>query len=260
MKSSTLALLLVPALACAPTGSPAGPGGPAAADTATPGARGGQDSGAAGRPSLDLSSVSWTVQWDPSGLFPAEEGAWRIARADGATFELRAGWAVLHVVTLEPCTDERRRRGVPPPHGLPDHPSADTTTWALPLHEATPVALSTRQFDPGTFCEVGVALFQAHAETEGLPDAVDLVGTSLWLEGRVQPAPDAPWQEVVWTSALSAEADAALFGAGEPHADITVSLSPVTLLDGVRLDDPPELVGRGALTNLARSVSAQAAP
>lgn len=224
----------------------------------------GHDTGSADPQSdepLRLTSVTWRVSWDETGLLPHDDAAWRIDRSDGASFVLNEGWLVLESVSLEPCEGPAGSLArTAPPHGWSDHPSADADTWALPLHAPVDQTLSTRTFGEDAFCEVGLGLFQAHEATHDLPAAPDLQGVSLHVSGQVRPAPDDDWTPVVWTSALSAEQDAPLLGDVGSHATVTVSLAPASLLDAVYLNDPPELAGRTALTNLARSISVDVQP
>lgn len=207
-----------------------------------------------------LEAVTWRIAWDLDGLLPTEAGSWQIDRSDGASFVLGSGWLVLESVALEPCAEVTPEARQAPPHGWPDHPSADTDSWALPLHEPMNQELSRRAFDLQQVCEVGVGLFQAHADTRARPEEPDLLGTSLWLEGWVRRSPTESWTPVEWRSSLSAEQDAVLPPLADTEAVLTVSLSPARLLDAVYLDDPPELAGRSALTNLARSLSVAAQP
>lgn len=255
MRPYAPALLVVPLVACAPAAS----GGDPRART-PPGTRdSAADTGGAPQGAL-LEGVTWRIAWDRHDLLPSEAGRWQIDRADGASFVLETGWLVLTSVSLEPCDDTPAAARRLPPHGWPDHPSADTDTWALPLHEPMDQELSQRSFAPDWVCEVGVGLFQASSETRDLPEEPELLGTSLQLEGAVRPSPTDPWTPVAWRSSLSAEHDALLPPLRASAPVLTVSLSPARLFDGVFLDDPPELAGRSALTNLARSLTVAAEP
>lgn len=208
---------------------------------------------------LVLDAVSWRLVWDEAGLELSESGGLALRSAQGAELEIDAGWVVLSLLVLESCPTSAAR-AQPPPHGLPDHPSAMTGSVALSLVDRAPLELGSFGFDAGRFCAVGMGLFRADGSTVGLPEQPPLEGLSLSLSGRARPRASAAWTPIAWTSTLPAEVDLPLQGAAAGAATLEVRLQPASLLDGVDLQDDPARIARDLLDNLAQSATLTSTP
>lgn len=244
-------LLLICAMACAPRSGVRGLA--SAVEDSGLEDSGNEDQG------LVLDAVSWRLAWDEAGLEPSQSGGLALRSAHGAELEIDEGWVVLSLLVLEGCPTSAAR-AQPPPHGLPDHPSAMTQSVALSLVDRTPLDLGSHGFDAGPFCAVGMGLFRADGSTAGLPAQPPLEGLSLSLSGRVRPSASAEWTSIAWTSTLPAEVDLPLEGAAAGAATLEIRLQPASLLDGVDLQDDPARIARDLLDNLAQSATLHATP
>lgn len=201
-----------------------------------------------------VDSVTWTVDWDTTGLTALEEGGWRLERSDGAALELHEGWLVVYALVLEPCETTTAR--TPPPHGYADHPSRTARPFALALHELTRTPLGAAAFGAQRFCETGVTIFRGESGDPGMPEDGRLDGLSFWMTGALRTAPDAPWEPFEMASHLSAEHDLPLVGATEGAADVEVVFSPAHLLDDLSLDLESDRLALGAIANLTETATA----
>ncbi|HCH62366.1 MAG: hypothetical protein CL927_20125 [Deltaproteobacteria bacterium] len=208
----------------------------------------------------EISGVQWSMQTAPDALTP-EDGRLRWERSDGAVLELEEGWLVVYVLVLETCASIDLAEGSPPPpHGLPDHDSAQVRPHAIPLHDATPVLGARRSFPSDRFCAVGVALFRGEPDTENSPEEGALNGVTLALNGRLKRSLDAPWEPLALRSALAAETDLLLpehaaVTAPSGELDVRIVFHPEHLLDAVDLAEDDARIGFAMLENLSSTAS-----
>lgn len=215
-----------------------------------------------------LTSIRWAMQSDPLPL-TTEAGELVVEGTGGLAVQLGQAWVVVYVLVLETCdastSTGRRSSSPPPPHGLPDHPSAMTQSHAIPLHTDDLVQGERRSFDADEFCDVGIALFRGENNTENVPPDDTLTGVTLLLDGQIRRGVDAPWESIEYRTALAAEADLPLSAsqvaaaAGSP-AEATVTFHPQHLLDGVPPTEAEDRIAFQMLQNLARTATVTLTP
>ncbi|MDP6942894.1 MAG: hypothetical protein QF464_01995 [Myxococcota bacterium] len=190
--------------------------------------------------------IRYHLTWD-WGEAAATEGGWAVVNDRGYTVEVTDGYLVTHSVQMAPCTDAdlgvdttlsrlfgagRAWAG----HGGVDDPSAWLTGMAESLAHPEPTALGPIAVNSGLYCRSHYLVARAEPGMLGLPESMDLVGVSLYIEGTA--ALDEPLPFAV----LSTLPTGSLMGWTDPVSpialtggdiDVTITRDLGRLFDGV---------------------------
>jgi hypothetical protein len=195
-----------------------------------------------------IAEVRYHLTWDWGDAEPTDSG-WRVITDRDYAVEVTEGYLVTYSVQLAPCTDEELGAGRPLPrlfgagrawagHGGEEDPSAWLTGIAEPLATPQSVSLEPVTLDEGLYCNAHYLVARAESKTMGLPDAFNLVGTSLYIEGTAaldggEPKPFSIWSTLPvgelapWSDPVSG------VDLSEGALDVTFTRDLGRLFDGV---------------------------
>lgn len=193
---------------------------------------------------------------------PAAVDAPRDVRTDrGQTVVMERGYVVVQSVELIRCA----ATGVAPARLL-----AAPHVESLLSADSEPHAIGELSPPAGAYCSVRVRVGPADADADSLPGDVDVVGRSLWLDGRVLPSATTPetrfevratTSEAIDVGLLNEWGDATMLQLEEGHleAAVVVEIDYAHLFDGgdVATSSAAGLTARSfsaALSNLAANV------
>ncbi|MGB0590319.1 MAG: hypothetical protein ACPGU1_11615 [Myxococcota bacterium] len=168
--------------------------------------------------------IRYHLTWDWGAAEPTD-GGWRVITDRGYEVEVTEGYLVTYSVQLAPCTEEELGARLKLPrllgagrawagHGGAEDPSAWLTGIAEPLATPQSVSLEPVALDAGLYCNAHYLVARAEGKTRGLPDAFNMVGTSLYIQGTAaldggEPQPFSIWSTlpvgelVVWSDPVS---------------------------------------------------------
>jgi hypothetical protein len=137
--------------------------------------------------------IAVTMGWNTTGITPAANGVgWQTENNLGYTVTLQRGYLVTQRAGLLFCDH---------PHGPfswlamrppvvraheEDLAGVVSRLWVEPLHEPVPRSYGQRTVNDPAYCQASVQVAPATSTADQLPDDLDLVGMSLYLEGTYQ--------------------------------------------------------------------------
>ncbi len=221
-------------------------------------------------PELDAEApdtVRYRLTWRTEGAERTAEG-WVVESDLGYRVTLSEGWLVTHSVQLVPCQTAMRQErswlrflGIGTAwagHGGDLDPAAVDDPYVESLLDADePLLFGFREMPGTSYCRVHYLAGHAMDRTvRNLPEAPDLLGTSLWLRGAWSRGGRSGAVEVTTGLAYGGFRDLAEAPAEPPFeltsgAEVVVERDLAGLFDGVALDAvEPEALGRAVLRNL----------
>ena len=192
--------------------------------------------------------IRYHLTWDWGDAEPTD-GGWRVITDRGYEVEVTEGYLVTYSVQLAPCAEDEWGRGFDlrrlfgmgrawAGHGGEEDPSAWLTGIAEPLGTPQPISLEPVPLDAGLYCNAHYLVARAQSKTRGLPDALNMVGTSLYIQGTAaldggEPQPFAIWSTLpvgeltAWSDPVSA------VDLSDGSVDVTFTRDLGRLFDGV---------------------------
>jgi hypothetical protein len=147
----------------------------------------------------ELSSLSWTLEWDHSHTESTDSGGWVTTNDQGYRVEVDSGWAVLYALSLVPCDLASKQpetsvwgwlfgRSAWANHAPFDDPSL--VEFSIPERLDPPIdqQLGPIQFPVDTYCDTFWLVARGDPGTES--DGTSLALTGTWsrgdMSGRVE--------------------------------------------------------------------------
>jgi hypothetical protein len=219
-----------------------------------------------------VKSVQYSYALDAAGAQPDPAGGWRVKLPSGQQILVRRGWATLYTAQLVPCPREGKAvapaalgllKLLAPAQAYAGHskqldPSGLNPPVVLSLKKPglTPLALKT--FPAQHYCQTHFLMARATQEAVGLPADVDMVRTSLHLEGVLEQADGKPLKPftihtpVAHGKLIDLPKDVISRAAQQDgKLEITLHQSLGTLFQNVDLENLPEQrLARAVLQNL----------
>jgi hypothetical protein len=213
--------------------------------------------------------VRYHLAWAWGDAEPTEDG-WTVVNDRGYEVRVTDGYLVTYSVQLAPCTEGDLDTGLGrlfgigrahAGHGGEEDPSAWITGLAEPLASPEVRSLEPVIVDSGTYCRVHYLVARAETGTLDLPEEMDLMGTSLYIEGTVASAGDEPEPFTIWSTLPTGQ----LMTWSDPVTpidldadglDVTITRDLGHLFDGVEFATmSAESVEKTILLGLAERVS-----
>lgn len=199
-------------------------------------------------PDDQVSSVSYLVRWDDTGVVRQEDG-WSVDTDLGYRVTVTEGWVVEHTVTLVPCASHQASGGLwsviggvaYAAHAVPEDPSKLERQRAASLMTLAPEDLGAQAFAPGRYCDAFWLVGRASRPVPGeaaRPEA----GTSLHLAGRWRRGDQTGHFDYTtsWTQGRHHSLSDAV-GQG-PALTVAITRQARSLFDGVDFAQAEELV------------------
>ncbi|MED5463575.1 MAG: hypothetical protein VX699_02895 [Myxococcota bacterium] len=192
--------------------------------------------------SLSETTITYRLDWDTTGASQNDTGAWTWQSDLGFNIELTGGYLVTYSLQLVEC----RTNGLAswrhwlqellgPRAAFAGHPHTQRNPAAMtPPHVES--LLNPRAQHAGsaiapaaTYCQSHYLIAGAPPQAKGLPEDVNMLGTSLYLQGHYQ-APDSPeWVRFKIHSALPNGVLTPLVPPGDSTAPVEVETTSLTL-------------------------------
>ncbi|MFT5684449.1 MAG: hypothetical protein ACI8RZ_005390 [Myxococcota bacterium] len=210
-------------------------------------------------PGLLLESVTWRQTWETAGITRSAE-EWSTTTDLGYTVTITAGQLVTYNLGLLPCPEASAGWGLlgtaHAAHGPSINATSLTAPQALDLLALSDATLDTCTFPPARYCSAEALIARADQHTRGVGGVTPVAGVSLALTGHWQRGEVRQPFDMTTTLSTSSRADldALAPGADALHAEVTLSLSPARMFDGIPLAEESEArILRAVLTNLLSS-------
>ena len=141
---------------------------------------------------VDISSVIYNIQWDKKGIEHHDSGGWTVQTDLGYKVYLRKGFLVTYAATLKRCTVNKDKGTLWFPdflfstawagHGLYQDPSAVHSTIVEDLSTLKTRFLGSASFPKASYCGTEMLLARSDAKTQNLPEDIDMLQYSLYLD------------------------------------------------------------------------------
>jgi hypothetical protein len=215
-------------------------------------------------PGADSSSV----------LQPQPAGNKTFDNREGVTIRINEGYLVLWSITLESgCNDPDFSAAKPWWDWLIG--TAHAHSESTPLQIGSPMVIDLTAEDlqavglgeltppPDSYCGTTTQLISADADARGLPDSVDMVGKSLYIDGEYSTDDGLSWSPFLISTGISLLPAKRIFplpltlSRDEPNGSIDLSIAYQTWFDGVDMDhvDDPNHFNQ-VLYNISASIRA----
>ena len=195
--------------------------------------------------------VRYRLDWD-WGQAEAHGEGWRVNNDRDFEVHVHEGYLTSYSLQLAPCTpdDLSQKRLIPhfvgvrkafAGHGDVDDPSAWLTGIAEQLatpveSELTPVSLSK-----GLYCRAHYLIAKAETKAENLPEAFNMVGTSLYIQGEAIDSGGAVYPFTVWSTLpigqlMSWTEPVSVIDLSEGSVELTLTRDLGRFFDGVNFE------------------------
>ena len=144
-------------------------------------------------------SLRYTLSWDQSGIEPHADQSWSLTSDTGVRWHITRGYLVSLRAELNPCDESNTpatcathtwRSPFGPSAALAGHgdDAPDPSRRGIGLVESL-TELSTHSEPPfevsgPAHCQAHYLIHKAYGFTENLPNDVDMIGHSVWIEGE----------------------------------------------------------------------------
>lgn len=219
-----------------------------------------------------IQSIQYQYALESAGAQPNPAGGWRVTLPSGQKLHVCRGWATLYTAQLVPCQQNGKTttpaslgflRLLAPPQAFAGHskqldPSGLNPPMVLPLDKPGLFPLALKTFPAQTYCQAHFLMARATQEAVGLPADVDMVRTSLHLEGTLESASGASLKTLTIHTPVAhgklVDLPQEVLTRAAQHGgklEITLHQSLGTLFDQVQLEQLPEpRLARAVLQNL----------
>lgn len=220
-----------------------------------------------------MGAVTHVLDWDLTDVEPGETDGFVVHNDLGIRFHVDAGYLVTYSTALVPCPtttawlDPVREAILPTAfagHSGETDPSSLPQPHVESLTDLGRTTLDTLTFEPTDYCEGHYLTARADDSATGLPSGVDMVGNTLYLQGRYERSGQT--HDFVFSTNLADGVSMPLFGVAAELQD-RESVQMVTtralgrLLDGVDPEAMTDLaIARALLTNLTDHTSVRVEP
>ncbi|MEZ4453171.1 MAG: hypothetical protein R3B09_27160 [Nannocystaceae bacterium] len=230
--------------------------------------------GAGADAGAEVTAVTYDLTWSWGQATPLPGGGWTTVNDLGITVEVRRGYLVAFSAALSPCTPASAGASAPAPT-LPERllsaVAAPSSAWAGHTGIADPsqvepiviedlgapvdLRLGEQSFSAARYCWIHYLAAHATDAATGLPEDLDLVGVTLYLEGTYSVAEGSAEEFTASIGAASGslvELDGARIDGSEgPSAHVVVTRDLGRAFDGVDLGAvDSEALARAVLGNL----------
>ena len=196
----------------------------------------------------EAGQIRYHLTWDWGDAVPDDLG-WRVTTDRGYAVHVTEGYLVTYSVQLAPCTEDDLGTASRWPtlfgageawagHGGPDDPSAWITGLVEPLASPVNTSLTPITVEPELYCRAHYLLARAETGALGLPEDIDMMGTSLYIKGTVARGDEPATTFTIWSTLPTGQ----LLAWSEPATpidvtdlgvDVTITRDLGRLFDGV---------------------------